>query len=55
MDNEAELIKALVASMSAQGPVLLEVRVSSGNRDDLGRPELTLEQQKRAFMRHLEE
>ena len=41
--------------MDAQGPVLLEVRVSSGNRDDLGRPEITLEQQKRAFMRHLEE
>ena len=55
VDNEAELIKGLAASMSAQGPVLLEVRVSSGNRDDLGRPELTLEEQKRACMRHLEE
>ena len=29
--------------MGAQGPVLLEVRVSSGNRDNLGRPEITLE------------
>ena len=55
VDNEAELTKALGISMGAQGPVLLEVRVSSGNRDNLGRPEITLEQQKRAFMRHLEE
>jgi len=55
VDNEAELTKALGISMGAQGPVLLEVRVNSGNRDNLGRPEITLEQQKRAFMRHLEE
>jgi len=55
VDNEAELTKALGISMGAQGPVLLEVRVSSGNRDNLGRPEITLEQQKHAFMRHLEE
>ena len=54
VDNEAELTKALGISMGAQGPVLLEVRVSSGNRDNLGRPEITLEQQKRAFMRHLD-
>lgn len=55
VDNEAELTKALGISMGAQGPVLLEVKVNSGNRDNLGRPEITLEQQKRAFMRHLEE
>ena len=55
VDNEAELSKVLEASMDNQGPVLLEVRVSSGNRDNLGRPEITLEEQKRAFMRHLEE
>ena len=55
MDNEAELSKILGASIDVQGPVLLEVKVNSGNRDNLGRPEITLEQQKRAFMRHLEE
>ena len=55
VDNEAELTKALGISMGVQGPVLLEVKVNSGNRDNLGRPEITLEQQKRAFMRHLEE
>jgi len=55
VDNEAELSKILGASIDVQGPVLLEVKVNSGNRDNLGRPEITLEQQKRAFMRHLEE
>jgi len=54
VDNEAELTKALGISMGVQGPVLLEVKVNSGNRDNLGRPEITLEQQKRAFMRHLD-
>jgi len=55
VDNEAELSKILGASIDVQGPVLLEVKVNSGNRDNLGRPEITLEEQKRAFMRHLEE
>lgn len=32
------------------GPVLLEVKIRNGSRDDLGRPTTTAEQNKRAFM-----
>ena len=34
----------------ASGPVLLEVRIKCGSRDDLGRPTSTAEQNKQAFM-----
>jgi len=34
----------------ANGPHLLEVRIATGSRDDLGRPTSTPEQNKRAFM-----
>jgi phosphonopyruvate decarboxylase len=33
-----------------QGPVLLEVKISTGSRDDLGRPTSSAEENKRAFM-----
>lgn len=33
-----------------QGPVLLEVKIKNGSRDDLGRPTTTAEQNKLAFM-----
>ncbi|MCZ8167488.1 phosphonopyruvate decarboxylase [Silanimonas sp.] len=33
-----------------QGPVLLEVRIKAGSRDDLGRPTSSAEENKRAFM-----
>lgn len=33
-----------------QGPVLLEVKIKNGSRDDLGRPTTTAEQNKRGFM-----
>jgi len=35
-----------------RGPILLEVRICIGSRDDLGRPTSTPEQNKRAFMEH---
>jgi phosphonopyruvate decarboxylase len=34
----------------ATGPVLLEIKIRNGSRDDLGRPKTTVEQNKHAFM-----
>lgn len=52
-DNLNELTDALKWLGNAEGPVLLEVRVSKGARADLGRPTTTPEQNKQKFMKHL--
>jgi phosphonopyruvate decarboxylase len=46
----ASLDAAWAHLASATGPVLLEVKMQSGSRDDLGRPSSTAEQNKLAFM-----
>lgn len=49
--KSAEELTALLAeSETQQGPTLIEVRVSRGNRPDLGRPTTTPEQNKQTFM-----
>jgi len=40
---------------SSEGPVLLEIRVCKGARDDLGRPISTPIENKEAFMKFLNE
>ena len=50
VDNDVDLQKALVEIKAAPKPALLEVRVSKGNRPELGRPTLTPKQTKRIFM-----
>lgn len=54
-ENEAELDGALQALAQAEGPALLEVRVSIGARDDLGRPTMTPQELKHRFRASCEE
>ena len=54
--NAAELRSALAEKPPAErkaGPALLEIRIRRGARSDLGRPESTPEENKRAFMRSI--
>jgi len=46
---------ALEVIKNSEGPVLLEVRVTTGSRADLGRPSLSPAENKAAFMDHLDE
>jgi phosphonopyruvate decarboxylase len=49
--TDAESLRnAWQALSQASGPVLLEVRIKQGSRDDLGRPTSTAEENKLAFM-----
>ena len=52
-NDETELINALDAMSDLEGPLLLDVRIGAGHRKDLGRPEISPQDQKRNFMRHL--
>jgi len=52
-NDETELINALDATSDLEGPLLLDVRIDAGHRKDLGRPEISPQDQKRNFMRHL--
>lgn len=54
--SDAENLKSLLPRLDQRsGPVLLEVQVVTGSREDLGRPTLTPLENKRAFMDHLQE
>jgi phosphonopyruvate decarboxylase len=48
--DRASLAAAWATLAGSSGPVLLEVRISIGSRDNLGRPSSTPEENKRAFM-----
>lgn len=48
-----EIAEALQRLDALQGPVLLELRVNVGSRDDLGRPTTTPTENKEAFMQEL--
>lgn len=52
-DDDEELNRQLDELRGRSGPALLEVRVATGHRADLGRPRYTLAEHKRAFMRQL--
>jgi len=52
-NDETELINALDAMSDLEGPLLLDVRIGAGHRKDLGRPEISPQDQKCNFMRHL--
>jgi phosphonopyruvate decarboxylase len=49
--NEAELLMAWKDLCRFDGPVMLEVKIRSGSRDDLGRPNTTAEENKLAFIK----
>ena len=54
--SDAENLESLLPRLDqGSGPVLLEVQVVTGSREDLGRPTLTPLENKRAFMDHLQE
>ncbi len=54
VSSESELLTALETLSNAEGPVLLDLRIGPGHRADLGRPNISPQDQKHAFMRHLE-
>ena len=51
--TEAEAKAGVVAMMAMEGPVLLEIRVKTGSRADLGRPKGTPEQNKTQLMERI--
>lgn len=53
--TEKEMVEALQSLKDAEGPVLLELRVSINSRDDLGRPTTTPIENKDSFMDFLKE
>ena len=54
VDNLADLRTVLNNIKSQEGPLLLEVKVKKGNRNNLGRPTTTPIQNKEAFMTYLQ-
>jgi phosphonopyruvate decarboxylase len=52
-ENEAELIDNIKTIREIEGPALLEVRVKTGSRKDLGRPTGTPMENKNSFMEYL--
>jgi len=52
VDNKS-LIEAWGKIVNKQGPILLEIKISQGSRDDLGRPTSTPEENKNAFMKKI--
>ena len=54
VDNKEALVEALKSVRVAEGPILLEVKVKKGNRNDLGRPTTTPVQNKKALMGFLQ-
>ena len=52
-EDEAGLAAGWSQVLTLQGPVMLEVRVRIGSRDDLGRPASSPEENKKSFMRYL--
>jgi phosphonopyruvate decarboxylase len=53
-ETREELVEGMARLREARGPALLEVRVKKGNRPDLGRPTMTPQDLKRAFMKALQ-
>lgn len=52
---EKALLEALEQVKTEKGPILLEVKVSLGSREDLGRPTTTAVENKQNFMNYLKE
>jgi len=53
VDSEEALATALTEARDCPGPVLVEVRVALGSRENLGRPTTTPQDNKEAFMSHV--
>lgn len=52
-DDAAGLLLSLQMAQKARGPVMIEIRVATGSRPDLGRPSLGPAENKAAFMDYL--
>lgn len=53
LSSEQEIQAHFANALALEGPVLVEVRIAQGSRDDLGRPTSTPVENKRAFMQHV--
>ncbi|MDC0111082.1 phosphonopyruvate decarboxylase [Emcibacteraceae bacterium] len=53
-DNAISLADSLASFLKADGPSLLEIKVRTGNRKDLGRPTTTPQENKKSFMKFVE-
>jgi phosphonopyruvate decarboxylase len=51
-DSPASIKSAWTEAEKTGGPVLMEIHIKQGSRDDLGRPSGTPEQNKKSFMEH---
>ena len=54
-NSKEDLSEVLEEIKSLEGPILIEVKVKKGNREDLGRPTTTPEENKEKFMLFLKE
>ncbi|USG61998.1 phosphonopyruvate decarboxylase [Sneathiella marina] len=54
VDNAEDLEQSLKEFLSSDGPALLEVKIKTGNRKDLGRPTISPTQNKENFMRFIQ-
>ena len=54
-ETEKEIINAMEKIKETMGPVLLEIKVNKGSRQNLGRPTTTPIQNKETFMNFLRE
>ncbi|MDP2696297.1 MAG: phosphonopyruvate decarboxylase [bacterium] len=52
-DSVASVRASLAKLKTSHGPAMLEINVSKGHRDNLGRPKMTPEQLKKKFMKYL--
>ena len=53
IESEEQLCEVMNRVKSTRGPLLLEIRVRTGSREDLGRPKLSPTENKISFMAHL--
>ena len=54
-EGELKEYVSKIQTLTTRGPILLEIRVKQGSREDLGRPTRTPQENKEDFMRFLEE
>ncbi len=54
-DKQTELEEKMQLLKSVKGPALLEVKIKKGARNNLGRPTISPIENKKAFMRFLQD
>lgn len=54
VETEDQIKEAIKTALAAQGPLLIEIKVSINSREDLGRPQTTPIENKESFMNFIE-